>query len=292
MPLLPVNGTRLWVEDSGGDGPPVVFSHGLLWSTRLFDAQVAALRGRWRCVAWDHRGQGRSEAPRGGPIALETVYDDAVALLERLALGPVHFVGLSMGGFVGLRLAARRPDLVRSLALLDSSADPESPTAAPRYRRLAGVVRWLGPTVVAGRVLPILFGRTVLTDPARAEECAEWRERLCAQPRAIWRAVMGVVDRAGAADLLGRIAVPTLVLVGEEDAATPLACAERLAAGIAGARLVVVPGAGHSSPVEQPARVTAALAAFLDGVEAARAPAPGRGPSPAAAPPLAAAPRR
>lgn len=270
MSHVTVNGVRLWVEDSGGDGPPLVFSHGLLWSTRLFDAQVAALRGRYRCIAWDHRGQGRSDLPSGrAPIGVEECYADAVALLEHLALGPVHFVGLSMGGFVGMRLAARRPELVRSLALLETSAEPESPDQVVRYRRLALVVRWFGVRAVASRVVPIMFGRTVLADRSRAAERAGWEAQLLANRRGIARAVLGVVDRASVLDELPRIGAPTIVVVGDEDVATTPARAERIAAAIPGALLTVVPGAGHSSPVEQPHRVTALLAEFLAEVRAA-----------------------
>ena len=267
VPHVAVNGTRLWVEDTGGSGPPIVFSHGLLWSTRLFEPQVASLRARYRCVAYDHRGQGRSDAPPGrGPVTIEQCYEDAAALVDALVLGPVHFVGLSMGGFVGMRLAARRPDLVRSLMLLETSAEAEPAANRPRYRLLANVVRWFGARPVAGRVMPIMFGRTFLTDPARAVERAAWQAHLVGNRRAIWRAVYGVVDRAAVADELPRITAPTLVVVGDEAVATVPAKAERIAALIPGARLVVVHGAGHSSSVEQPAQVTAALAGFLDTV--------------------------
>src|SRR5688572_30136086 len=98
MPMLTVNGTQLYYEDSGGSGEPVVFSHGLLWDTRLFDKQVGALRNRYRCVSYDHRGQGRSAVPPGPVVEMETCYEDAVQLIQRLGLVPCHFVGLSMGG--------------------------------------------------------------------------------------------------------------------------------------------------------------------------------------------------
>ncbi|MDQ8159242.1 MAG: alpha/beta hydrolase, partial [Gemmatimonadota bacterium] len=107
--FLTVNGARLWVEDTGGSGPPLLFSHGLLWSTRMFDAQVAALRHQYRCIAWDHRGQGQSEVPPTRAISIEQCYEDAVALIEQLGVAPVHLAGLSMGGFVAMRIAARRP---------------------------------------------------------------------------------------------------------------------------------------------------------------------------------------
>lgn len=259
MPALP----RLHVEDSGGHGPPVLFAHGLLWDTRLFAPQVAALRDRHRCIAWDHRGQGRSEVTADG-YDMDTLADDAAALIERLGVAPVHFVGLSMGGFVGLRLAIRRPELLRSLVLIDTSAEPEARAKVPRYRMLNFVARWFGFGPVVDRVMPILFGPSFLGDPARAAERAEYRARLLALDRiGTPRAVRGVIERAGVADQLHRIRTPTLVLVGEEDGATPPERAEALAIGIAGAQLVRIPGAGHTSTLEQPAAVNAALAGFL-----------------------------
>src|ERR1700690_2721745 len=115
MPLLDVNETSLYYDDTGpgSTGETLVFSHGLLWNTSLFAPQIEAFRGRYRCIAWDHRGQGRSAPDHRNCIGMELVTQDAIALLERLAPGPVHFVGLSMGGFVAMRVAARRPELVR-----------------------------------------------------------------------------------------------------------------------------------------------------------------------------------
>jgi 3-oxoadipate enol-lactonase len=136
MPKIKVNDTELHYEDTGGTGEPMVFSHGLLWSTALFAPQVAALKGRYRCIAYDHRGQGQSADDTRETIDMDLLTQDAVGLIEALNLGPVHFCGLSMGGFVGMRLAARRPELVRSLILCETSSDPEPPGNAPRYARM------------------------------------------------------------------------------------------------------------------------------------------------------------
>jgi 3-oxoadipate enol-lactonase len=262
MPTLHVNGTELYYEDTGpgSTGETIAFSHGLLWNTELFAPQIAALRGRYRCVAWDHRGQGRSAADHREHIGIELVWQDAVALLERLALGRVHCCGLSMGGFVAMRMAARRPDLVRSLILLETSADPEPIENVARYRMLARIVRVLGPRVVRDRVLPILFGETILAE--RRPELARFASIVSGR-RDIWRATMGVIDRAGIHDELARIAAPTTILVGDEDVATPPAKAARIAQAIAHAELVTIPRAGHSSTVEEPAVVTAAIERFL-----------------------------
>jgi 3-oxoadipate enol-lactonase len=112
MAMLEINGTSLFHEDTGpgSTGETLVFSHGLLWGTELFAPQLAALRSRYRCVAWDHRGQGRSAPDHRDCIGIELVWQDAVHLIEALGAGPVHFCGLSMGGFVAMRMAARRPD--------------------------------------------------------------------------------------------------------------------------------------------------------------------------------------
>ncbi|HEX8824892.1 MAG TPA: alpha/beta hydrolase [Archangium sp.] len=266
MPFLDVNGTRLHYEDTGGSGAPIVFSHGLLWSGRMFDKQVAVLKDRYRCITYDHRGQGQSDVWKVDAVDMETVYADAVGLIEKLGVGPCHFVGLSMGGFVGMRLAARRPDLLRSLSLLETSADPEPVENAPRYKLLNFVARWSGLGLLAKPVMSLMFGRTFLEDPSRAAERAEWEGRLRENRRDIWRAVNGVLYRRGVYEELARVKTPTLVLVGSEDVATVPARAERIHEALAGSKLVKLPRGGHTSTVEEPELLNAALVGFLDGV--------------------------
>src|SRR5215475_15785713 len=182
MPTMQVNGAELYFEDTGGSAPPIVFAHGLLWSGRMFDAQVAALRDRYRCVTFDFRGQGRSAVTHDG-YDMDTLSQDTAALIETLAISPCHFAGLSMGGFIGMRLAARRPELLRSLILLETAADAEPPANVRRYRQFLIVERLLGPGLVAGHVMPIMFGRSFMGDTARAAERVEWRRRLAANDR-------------------------------------------------------------------------------------------------------------
>lgn len=264
MPTLHVNGTDLYYEDTGGPGEVVLFSHGLLWSGRMFEAQVEALRDRYRVITYDHRGQGRSAPDPARVITIETVTADALALIERLGLAPVHFCGLSMGGFVGMRIAARRPELIRSLMLMETSADPEPPENAKRYRRLGFVAEYLSLGLVEAPAMKAMFSRTFLEDPARAAERERWRRELLANRRDIVRALRGVIERQGVLHELGRICCPCLVVVGEEDVSTVPEKAERIQAAIAGSTLVRIPGAGHSSSVEQPGLVNEALSRFLD----------------------------
>ena len=270
MPYLDVNGTRIHYTDSDPDSdkPVIVFSHGLLFSTQMFDGQVERLRDRYRCIAYDHRGQGKSGVPDSG-YDMDTLTEDAAALIRALDLAPVHFAGLSMGGFVALRLAIRYPELLRSIAVLDSSAEPEPQENVPKYKKLNLMLKLFGPGMVMGAVMPILFCQTFLNDPARAAEKALWRKRLKPLSRKGWnRAVVGVIERKGVVDELDKIHTPTLVLVGEQDTATVPAKSERMQKAIAGAQLVYIPDAGHSSAIEQPEAVTDALAAFFERVDA------------------------
>src|SRR5574341_1081632 len=179
MPEIQINGVRLHYTDEGSGPQAIVFAHGLLWSGRMFEAQVNALKDRYRCVTFDFRGQGQSEVSRDG-YDIETLYGDAAALIGALGCAPCHFVGLSMGGFVAMRLAARCPELVRSMILLETSADPEPEENVPRYRLLNLIARWLSLRLVAGPVMRIMFGQTFLNDPARAAQREEMRQRLFA----------------------------------------------------------------------------------------------------------------
>jgi len=263
MPYLTINGVSFYYEDTGGPGPAIVFSHGLLMSTRLFAAQVAAFKDQYRCIAYDHRGQGQSSDPGGRSHDMDTCTRDAVSVIEGLDARPCHFVGLSMGGFVGMRLAVRRPDLLYSLSLLETSAEPEPAENVPKYRKMALVAGWLGTRFVADRVMPILFGRSFMTDPAMAEARASWRAEIASRPRGIVRAVRGVIERRGMMEEIASIRVPTLVMVGDEDVATPPPKARRMHEQIPRSRLARIAAAGHSSPVEQPAEVTRVLSDFL-----------------------------
>jgi 3-oxoadipate enol-lactonase len=268
-----VNGVRLHVVEEGTDGEPVVFSHGMMRSHRMFDSQAAVLHERYRCIRYDHRGQGLSEITREPVVELETVYGDAVALIEELGVAPCHWVGLSMGGMVGIRLAARRPDLVRSLILLETTAERDHLRARAQGRLSLAVRALLGSKLAAkvlvGPTMQIFYGATFRHDPARAAEFAAEHASFEAAIRDTpFGVVRGVLNRPPVVDELANIRLPVLVIVGNQDAATPPHMARSLAAAIPGARLEIVADAGHTSSVEQPAAVTALIERFLVGLPA------------------------
>ena len=258
-----VNGAELFYEEQGTGDETIYFSHGLLWSCRMFDNQIATLKDQYRCIAFDHRGQGKSEVTRSG-YDMETLSEDAAALIEAVGGAPCHFLGLSMGGFVGLRLAARRPELIKSLILVETSAGVEPVENRAKYTQLNFIARWISLRLVSKQVMKVMFGQKFLSDPARAEQRREWQRRLVRNHRiGVTRATTGVITRQDVYEEIEQIRVPTLIIVGDQDVATPLPHAQRLHEGIVGSQLVVIPGAGHTSTVEEPAAINAALRAFL-----------------------------
>lgn len=268
MPITRVNGTDLHYEDTGGPNEPVMFLHGFLFDGRQYEAQVSMLRDRYRCITMDFRGQGRSAAARRG-YQIEQHTADVLGIIRRLDIAPVHLVGLSMGGFVALRIAAREPGLLRSLTLVNTSAAAHAPTKFPKQLALAAVAR------VAGVSLPLIrsgveaeiYGEAFRKDPARAAERELWQRRWERADRSsLVKTLLGFMIRPDIRNELGEVTVPTLVIAGGADASLPPRFSRDIHSLIAGSRLVELPGVGHSSPVEDPEGVTRALEQFLDEV--------------------------
>ena len=271
MNSLEVNGGRIHVDDSGGDGPPVLFLHGFLFDGRMFDGQVRALAGRYRCLRLDLPGQGRS-ARAAHSYQLEQLTADVRAVLRQLHLPSVHLVGLSMGGYLAMRLAARTPDVVRSLTLLNTGAGAHPRRKLPEHLGLAGMARVLGPgsPAVAAGLERSLYAEAFRRDAGSGPVRAAWRDRWRASDVSpLIRTILGLMVRPGLEAELPSIPAPTLVIAGEQDTQHPPGDGRRIAAGIPGARFVELPGVGHSAPLEDPASVTRELRRFLDEIEVA-----------------------
>jgi 3-oxoadipate enol-lactonase len=273
---IDVEGTLLTVHEVGTERPAVVFSHGLFLTHRLFDAPVAALAQTYRCVAYDHRGQGSS--PTGGiryAIDVERVYQDAVALIESLGAAPCHWVGQSLGSYVGMRLAARRPDLVRSLVLLSPRVRANPQWFVMQVEVLCQAVRAAHALGPAGRALRRalatysmreLLGPTFMSDAARAHDREALRSDLMMRiAPAMIPAIRGTVRYPeNWPVMLAQINAPTLIIAGEEDRTYELGVqhAREVQGAITESRVITVAAAGHALLVEQPAKVTEAIVDF------------------------------
>jgi pimeloyl-ACP methyl ester carboxylesterase len=251
-----------YLERGTGD-ETVVFSHSYLVDHQHFAAQVEALEPHFRVLAYDHRDHGRS-ARATADYELDDLIDDAVALIEHLGAAPCHFVGLSTGGFIGMRLALRRPQLLRSLVLMDTAAGEEPLIKRLKYQAMFLVLRALGIQPLLGTAMRLMFHRATLGDPSRRAEMTAWRERIGASdPRALMRFGNAIFARGSVLEQLHRITTPTLVMVGEHDRATPPVCARRIAEAIPGARLEVIPRAAHLCTVDAAEAVNAVLVPFI-----------------------------
>ncbi|OYW46873.1 MAG: hypothetical protein B7Z08_01565 [Sphingomonadales bacterium 32-68-7] len=268
MPDIAIRGARLHYEETGTGPETILFIHGLMLASESWQAQIDHFAGTHRVLSFDLRGQGRSEHTCDS-LGLDSLAEDAAELVRRLAPEGCHVVGFSMGAFIALRLAARHPGLVRSLTLIGVSAEAESWRKMPAYAAMIALVSVAGVGPVAPRMMQILFGRSILADPARADLIARWRAVVDALPKSIVRAAAASALRRSVRDEIGGITVPVLIVAGEEDQPVPLRHPLAVAAAIPGAELERLPGAGHAVMIEQPDWFNARLRRFLTSPDSA-----------------------
>ena len=247
MEVVRANGLEIAYERVG-EGPPLVLGHGAAVDSRMWRPQLAALADEFTVVAWDEPGAGRSsDVP--ADFALPDYANCLAALIDALDLGPAHVVGLSWGGTVALELYRHHPELVATLILVDTYAGWKGSLPAEDVRaRVEGLRQTLAaPDHLFDPRLPGLFAG----DPP-AEFVALLEEMAADVRPESMRTALLVMAEADERDLLPRIAVPTLLIWGELDARSPLTVARQFEDAIPDARLVVIPGAGHVSNLEQP----------------------------------------
>jgi 3-oxoadipate enol-lactonase len=269
MPTIQVNGVNFFYKESGSGPETIVFSHGLLMDHSMFEPQRAVFEKQYRVIAYDHRAQGQSE-DIGRGYDMSTIADDAALLIRALKAAPCHFAGLSMGGFVGMRLAAHHPELIATLTLMNTTATKEKAANRIKYAFLAQMVKIFSPAPFTPIAVKELFGQTTRRSAARRPMLEKWTGKLRARPRNIARSLSAVMNRREfRADELAAIRCPTLVITGDDDTAQPPSNSKSMIAGIRGARHVNISGAGHSSCLETPEAVVAAMQELLQSAKKA-----------------------
>ncbi len=241
-----------------GSGPAVVLLHAFPLSSRMWARQIDALADRYRGIAPDRPGFGRS--PPRPAASMASFAGDVLALLDALGVLRAAAVGLSMGGYVAFELLDRAPHRLAALALCDTRASPDSDEAKRGRETSAHNVESAGAGVLVEGMLPKLLAQGASRE-VRDEVEALIRGASSEGTAAALRAMAG---RRDFTDRLPTLRCPTLVLVGEQDVLTTPADAEQMAARIPGAELTRIPSAGHLSNLEQPEAFNAALAEFLD----------------------------
>jgi pimeloyl-ACP methyl ester carboxylesterase len=257
MPFAHIQGNRLYYEDSGGDGPTVLFSHGFLLDHSMWESQVEALRDRYRCITWDERSHGMSEV--NGPFTHWDAANDAVGLLDHLGIAKAHFVGLSQGGFLTLRAALLHPQRVQTLVVIDTAAGVDGPEVIAGYRAMQK--RWVeeGPIGEVAKInAELIFGEGY---DARSW-IAKWQGKPPSWHDTAWNTVVGRDDIRGR---LKDIRCPALVINGSEDQAFTVEIARDIAGNLGNAKdVVVIEGAFHCPVVTHPEAVNRTLRPFLD----------------------------
>ena len=256
MPHITANGVSLFYDLRGPEAAPaVVFANSIGTTLEMWDEQVAALAGQFRCLRYDARGHGRSQTT-AGPVSIADLEADMAGLLDALGIGQAHVAGLSLGGMTAQMFALRHRARVRSLTLMATSAYLPS-----NWDERAGMVRKEGMGSIISAVMARWFTASFIqNDPGKV---AAVRERFLANSAEGYALCCGAIRDMDLRPQIGAITGPTLIIAGAEDPATPVAMLEDIRTRISGAELVVVSNAAHMLTVEQPQIVNRHLLAFL-----------------------------
>jgi 3-oxoadipate enol-lactonase len=243
-----------------GHGPAIVLSHALGCDLTMWDETAAQLAPGFTVLRYDHRGHGKSEVVPG-PCSIEDMADDAAALIAAQVDGPVHFVGLSMGGMVAQQIAVRHPQLVNSIVVANSSSYYDG-AARAMWRARIDTVLGQGMAAIADGAIQRWFTPEFRQDPEGAELVARLRAVLEATDPKAYAAACEAVSRIEFFATNPRVACPALVIGGLRDEATPMAMAEAICQTISGAELATI-DASHLSAVEKPAEFAVLVAGFI-----------------------------
>jgi 3-oxoadipate enol-lactonase len=257
MPFAEIDGQRIRFDDSGGEGPPVILSHGFLMDREMFAPQVEVLSGEFRVITWDERGFGETEFD-GEPFTYWDSARDCLGLLDHLGIEQAVLGGMSQGGFLSLRAALLAPERVRALVLIDTQAGGEDPERLPAYRQMQAT--WLehGPVDdLANAIASLIIGDPVLSE----SWIAKWKALQLDSMRAPADCLF---ERDDITDRLGQISCPAIVFHGTADASIEMDRAQALCSGLAGCEGVVrIEGAPHVSNLTHPDEVNGPLLDFL-----------------------------
>ncbi|BAN48756.1 alpha/beta fold hydrolase [Metapseudomonas resinovorans] len=262
---IQVNGTTLWVEDTGETDLPVVLClHSCFLDGSMFDGVVQAAAGKFRVVRPDFRGQGKSALDNVDIITMDKCADDMEALIDALQLDGINVMAQSMGGDVAFRLISRRQERFRSLVVAGSSACGEPPEQGARFAQWvvdAGDRGFVGD--ILEMTMEVMFGKTTRNNPEKQELVAYWRDRIEALPKALRPAMKGVMHRESSVELLSSIHIPVLIINGEEDMPRPPAWSDEMKRELPNSRLIRLSKIGHSPTLEAPEQVLPAIVEFF-----------------------------
>ncbi len=244
-----------------GSGSPLVFIHAFPVSKAMWQLQVDDLANAYRVVTIDLRGHGESEAVLWND-SLDDYAADVIGLLDYLRISQATFIGLSMGGYTLFSIYRNYADRVKAMVLADTRAQSDSEEGKAGRRSMAQTAFNDGASAIADMMLPKLLAPSTMEH--RTEIVEQVRQMILHTPTAgIIVDLMAMAARPDSTDLLRTITCPTLVIVGEDDQATPVTESQYIAKKIPGSTFVTIPHAGHLSNFEQPDAFNQAIRSFL-----------------------------
>lgn len=244
-----------------GNGTPLVFIHAFPLSKIMWQPQVDALKDTYRVITIDLGGHGESDIVLWNDT-LDHYAKGVIHLLDHLGIAQAVFVGFSMGGYVLFSIYRHYANRVRAMVLADTRAQADSEEGKAGRRSMAEVAFSDGPPAIAELMLPKLLAPSTIEHHSELVE--QVRQMILQTSTAgIVVDLVAMAARQDSTDLLSQITCPTLVIVGEDDVATPVTESRYMADRIAGSTQVTIPGAGHLSNLEQPAVFNEALQSFL-----------------------------
>jgi len=246
MPTIQVRDTSLYYE-TAGSGLPVLLLHGLGSSTRDWQLQVPVFAQKYQVVMVDSRGHGRSAKPHGR-YSVPQFTADIIAFMEALHIIPAHVLGLSMGGMIAFQMAVDRPELLRSMVIVNSYPElvPHSLSDYITWYRRHAIVQLMGMKRMGEYLGGVLF-----PEPHQGELRQTIAQRWLENDKRAYLASTRALFGWSMAARLGDIRCPTLIIAADQDY-TPVAQKVEYTAKIPGAKLVVIPNSRHATPIDQP----------------------------------------
>jgi len=254
---------RFYYEDTGGDGPVIVFSHGFMMDHEMFAPQVEALKADYRCITWDQRGHGLTATRRLSPFRFYDAANDLSDFIDAMGLPPAILVGMSQGGFLTLRTALSNPDAVVGLILIDTEAGVMSQQQIQGNEQLLGawIANGFSPglgEVIANQIIGPGDGQPLW--PGAQAWIDKWSQDLLVNLIPSFNAL---IDRLDVTSIVGAIKQPSLVIHGSVDKSIDPSMGQALASAMGNGTFQLIEGAGHASNLTHPSLVNPIIQAFL-----------------------------
>jgi len=260
---IPVNGVEIsYLETGVADALPVIFIHGFPFNKLMWSSQLNVLGKNYRCIAYDVRGHGQSQAG-DTDFSIDLFADDLLAFLDVLKIKKAVVCGLSMGGYIALNAIQKQPEKFAALLLVDTQCGADTPEGKEKRMKTISFIKKNGLEVYAEESLKNLFAPASFQ--ARKQEVTFIHQAILSTPAGvICQTLQALADRKESCDYLPKVKIPVCVIVGSEDKITPPPVAQKIADGIAGSKLRVIENAGHLTNMEAPDEFNKVVLEFLN----------------------------